>query len=158
MGVILKIAECDPLEKLVLKSSCDKTTCRSTAVYTYQVPNISSNISCITKKRVKEMKCCCPPPESEHFCEASSGILRTVVRKFKLKNGRCIPIIHMTAAPPVICSRNESTAVKTLKSGKIRFLHRRTIREGCECRNITETAHSSWSKFAFGFVRILNGF
>ncbi|VDK21749.1 unnamed protein product [Taenia asiatica] len=130
--------KCNPLEKLIHKSPCNKTTCLSTAIYAYEVPDSSANGSCIIKKAVKEVKCCCPPPQEEHFCEPSSGMSGTRVREFHLLNGQCIPVMRITSEKPLICPHNETTITKSMKSGKIRFLRRTTVREGCKCRNSSE--------------------
>ncbi|KAM7536384.1 hypothetical protein Aperf_G00000083322 [Anoplocephala perfoliata] len=136
--------KCNPLEKLVYKSPCNASTCLSLSVYTFEVPDATKNNSCSLSKIVKESKCCCPPPQSEQICDSYSGMLRTRVREFRLVNGECMPVVRTVADPPVICPKNETTAVKILKSGKIRFLRKRTVREGCACRNVSETALSKW--------------
>eukprot|EP00108_Taenia_solium_P009922 TsM_000922600 transcript=TsM_000922600 gene=TsM_000922600 len=136
--------KCDPLEKLIHRSPCNKTTCLSTAIYAYEVPDSYANGSCITKKAAKEVKCCCPPPQEEHFCEPSSGMSGIRVREFHLLNGQCIPVMRITSEKPLICPHNETTITKSMKSGKIRFLRRTTVREGCKCRNSSETVPSQW--------------
>ncbi|EUB62272.1 Collagen alpha-3(VI) chain [Echinococcus granulosus] len=136
--------KCNPLEKLIHKSPCNKTTCLSTAIYAYEVPDPSSNSSCVIKKVVKEVKCCCPPPQREHFCEPSSGMSGIGVREFHLSNGQCVPVMRITLEQPLICPHNETTFTKTMKSGKIRFFRNTAVREGCKCRNNRETVHSQW--------------
>ncbi|VDM16626.1 unnamed protein product [Hydatigera taeniaeformis] len=136
--------KCKALEKVVHKSPCNKTTCLSTVTYAYEVPDATANGGCITKKAVKEVKCCCPPSQKEHFCEPSSGMSGTRVREFHLLNGQCVPVMRITSEQPLICPHNETTITKTLKSGKIRFLRKTTVREGCRCRNKSEIVYSQW--------------
>lgn len=134
------------MEKLIFKSPCNTTSCLSLSVYTFEVPDATKNNSCLPSKIVKESKCCCPPSQSEQICDSSSGMLRTRFRTFRLVNGECIPVVRIVTDPPVICPKNEATSVKILKTGKIRFRQKRTVREGCACRNVSETAFSKWSK------------
>uniref|UniRef100_A0A158QEB2 VWFA domain-containing protein n=1 Tax=Hymenolepis diminuta TaxID=6216 RepID=A0A158QEB2_HYMDI len=136
--------KCNPLEKLIYKSPCNTTTCLSLAVYAFEIPDASNNNTCLTKRVVKELKCCCPPPQKEQYCDSSSGMLRTRIQEFRLVNGECVPTVRISADLPVICPKSESAAIKILKTGKIRFLRRRTVRSKCACRNISETAFSKW--------------
>ncbi|VDN96742.1 unnamed protein product [Rodentolepis nana] len=136
--------KCNPLEKMIYKSPCNTTTCLSFSVYTFEVPDATQNGTCLTKKVVKESKCCCPPSQKERSCDTSSGMFRSRIQEFRLLNGECTSIVQISADLPVICPKSESTAVKILKTGKVRFLRQRTVRNGCSCRNISETAFSKW--------------
>ncbi|VDD74400.1 unnamed protein product [Mesocestoides corti] len=135
---------CNPVEKLVQKTPCDNVTCLSTAVYIREVPDRFANGSCSIDKIAEELKCCCPPPQSRRICDPSSGTIRTLVREFRISNGRCLPRLHVTSEMPVICPRNETTHVVTLKSGKMRVLTTRIVREGCKCKKVTGMAITEW--------------